>query len=808
MTTEKKRVDERHALSLPTPVNINKERLLCLSISVKPTQEMSDYIACPPPQDARVLLTHSTRSEAGRYAVSRDGLSPGELALVAAPFVLVMNPTHVSSGLYLAAHAEVNTESAKSKQKSSKKAADATTPSWDTTSTGAIWRTTDTAFCSGCFQTIEAGRWLCNRTALRELSMDLTAEQEALTAAMCKAGEAEVGSPDGNEEDATLSNSSATKKLKKPSRSAKLRKDSAVQLRQRLIEKTVDEKKRRLEERQEQRRQRLAVGLPALIEEGWEAPAFFPSAEAVNAYGTPVAGCSGCGVPCYCSKQCWLENNARHRETGECAMYRVLYSHMMSIYYSVVPQRGAGALTSVWMPGEEPLHWASTGSEAKSLEVQSLLVTAMTMARMLRSGYADHWGCDSAAEGRLCSESKESLAEESSTPGASLSPSPPPPPPSEAAAPSGDSEVTVSSPLSEHRFASAAAAMFSVEPREAQMMQEKRHAAGLTGTVEVLDNSPELKRIANEVPNLSCYTVDAIFKDGAGGSPSSNSSLDTKQHVRHPRYADVAQLVTNLCVISKDRRALYKRYYRAFMKHVMPVLRITFSSPQWQTSCKQRDDKVNLDNCVANDACGVAGPIMDISESFFIRLCAAAQCNSFGVYEKNNVCIGFGFYPEASYFNHSCAPNLCRVMHKGGASAAFYALREIAAGEPLTICYTDIEERSSAERRRNLLSTYRFFCLCERCHGASPAGPASSAPSTSAAPSSAAMVDTGARRPPIELCMQCQVRGYLRPLPPLLYGTTSPHHRWRLSDIQQKECTTCQRRVEAPCGVAAKAERV
>lgn len=74
--------------------------------------------------------------------------------------------------------------------------------------------------------------------------------------------------------------------------------------------------------------------------------------------------------------------------------------------------------------------------------------------------------------------------------------------------------------------------------------------------------------------------------------------------------------------------------------------------------------------------------------------------------------------------------------------AGFYALHDIAANEPLTICYIDGEEENSAIRRQQLMASYRFSCGCERCAG-------------SASLSFAAQ--------PVELCTHCHIHGYMRP---------------------------------------------
>lgn len=76
--------------------------------------------------------------------------------------------------------------------------------------------------------------------------------------------------------------------------------------------------------------------------------------------------------------------------------------------------------------------------------------------------------------------------------------------------------------------------------------------------------------------------------------------------------------------------------------------------------------------------------------------------------------IGVGFYPSASCLNHSCIPNV-DFLPNGIGRLTFVAIRNIRAGEELTITYTDIITQSSKERQETLREDYFFTCTCERC---------------------------------------------------------------------------------------------
>ena len=106
-----------------------------------------------------------------------------------------------------------------------------------------------------------------------------------------------------------------------------------------------------------------------------------------------------------------------------------------------------------------------------------------------------------------------------------------------------------------------------------------------------------------------------------------------------------------------------------------------------------------------------------ISEHMFRRIYGAVKCNAFGVYEPSGLCYATCMYPSASYFNHSCAPNLCRVMQ--GRRVHFYTIHPVAQGDPLCITYTDPDVNKS-ERREVLLNSWRFECACTRCSKDAP----------------------------------------------------------------------------------------
>ena len=90
--------------------------------------------------------------------------------------------------------------------------------------------------------------------------------------------------------------------------------------------------------------------------------------------------------------------------------------------------------------------------------------------------------------------------------------------------------------------------------------------------------------------------------------------------------------------------------------------------------------------------------------------------NSFGIWElpisPDSENLGSAMYPSASYFNHSCDPNIAKVRQ--GRTVLFVTSKEVQAGEELCISYGHTE-RQVAERRQVLRDWWGFNCNCSRC---------------------------------------------------------------------------------------------
>jgi SET and MYND domain-containing protein len=90
--------------------------------------------------------------------------------------------------------------------------------------------------------------------------------------------------------------------------------------------------------------------------------------------------------------------------------------------------------------------------------------------------------------------------------------------------------------------------------------------------------------------------------------------------------------------------------------------------------------------------------------------------NAFGLWsDSRDEYLGYGVWVEASFFNHSCDPNLKKDTKDR--AWLFELARDIKPGEELCISYLGQEELKMPidVRRERLLRHWGFLCLCSRC---------------------------------------------------------------------------------------------
>lgn len=88
--------------------------------------------------------------------------------------------------------------------------------------------------------------------------------------------------------------------------------------------------------------------------------------------------------------------------------------------------------------------------------------------------------------------------------------------------------------------------------------------------------------------------------------------------------------------------------------------------------------------------------------------------NSFGINDDFAEELGYGIWPEASFFNHSCAPNISR--RRVDRQWVFEVYKDVPAGAELCISYIRGDELLPlVERKERLRSGWGFECVCSKC---------------------------------------------------------------------------------------------
>ncbi|CAR22778.1 Set6p [Lachancea thermotolerans CBS 6340] len=102
----------------------------------------------------------------------------------------------------------------------------------------------------------------------------------------------------------------------------------------------------------------------------------------------------------------------------------------------------------------------------------------------------------------------------------------------------------------------------------------------------------------------------------------------------------------------------------------------------------------------------------------FRHILGSEYGNSFGIWQNEEASdsreyLGYWVLPEASFFNHSCAPNL--IKHRFGNKMIFTLNSDVTKDQELCIDYKDILDLKVDERRHILKENWFFSCECPRC---------------------------------------------------------------------------------------------
>ncbi|KAK5942341.1 Histone-lysine N-methyltransferase set-6 [Knufia obscura] len=119
-----------------------------------------------------------------------------------------------------------------------------------------------------------------------------------------------------------------------------------------------------------------------------------------------------------------------------------------------------------------------------------------------------------------------------------------------------------------------------------------------------------------------------------------------------------------------------------------------------------------------------------ITPDLVINLASRAAHNAFSIRpegmtdgDQSGEFLGWGVWPEASFFNHSCSPNVKkeRIGRLWSFAVDVGADKIVQQGQQLCITYLGGDEKDLdvTERRKRLQEQWGFRCLCERCLGES-----------------------------------------------------------------------------------------
>eukprot|EP01120_Amphizonella_sp_Union-15-10_P001643 TRINITY_DN11794_c0_g1_i1.p1 TRINITY_DN11794_c0_g1~~TRINITY_DN11794_c0_g1_i1.p1 ORF type:complete len:396 (-),score=78.76 TRINITY_DN11794_c0_g1_i1:119-1306(-) len=105
-----------------------------------------------------------------------------------------------------------------------------------------------------------------------------------------------------------------------------------------------------------------------------------------------------------------------------------------------------------------------------------------------------------------------------------------------------------------------------------------------------------------------------------------------------------------------------------------------------------------------------------MDEDDLLDLYCKHRVNMFGIWGDAGECLGYGVYPRASFFNHSCWPNVTFYKNKEKVSPFldFVTVYATPKDSEVSISYIDISE-GLKPRRHTLKDKYFFHCECDRC---------------------------------------------------------------------------------------------
>lgn len=105
-----------------------------------------------------------------------------------------------------------------------------------------------------------------------------------------------------------------------------------------------------------------------------------------------------------------------------------------------------------------------------------------------------------------------------------------------------------------------------------------------------------------------------------------------------------------------------------------------------------------------------------VLDAFMDLVCPFPETTSHGIWQVNHFNVDGNdiVYRNISRINHSCTPNCAHAFDRTTQKGQIRALRDIPAGQEITITYCDLLA-SSSQRKHHLNYYYKFPCACDAC---------------------------------------------------------------------------------------------
>lgn len=219
----------------------------------------------------------------------------------------------------------------------------------------------------------------------------------------------------------------------------------------------------------------------------------------------------------------------------------------------------------------------------------------------------------------------------------------------------------------------------------------------------------------NKINNEWIPSVDKLGHNKNKKLKLLNLECFTEQEYTECRY--VFQCLTNLVKICSKTSEVQAKLRKLFVELQSNELETITSSPH---ELLMHLKIFQICYIILNHS--EPGQKAKLSTKLFRHIMGSESANSFGIWEmdenlesEDREFLGTSLYPEASYFNHSCFPNISRTRE--GSSLIFTTNMEVKENEQLCIQYGGIVacKLPFEARQRQLYEKWYFKCLCVSC---------------------------------------------------------------------------------------------